>query len=338
MTIYSTCTLNEYGYAKTDSKNTANKIWSIASGWSSLITGKRNAKKVMLGMNVHRLTATKEVLSVLNKAGHTISYDDVRLQNDYWLTSLSSLNEMFNGLEKGIVTHSSIDNNDGRQETNTGHHTTHHTNSLLFQPILPGDESRIVPPGDTAIDVDHQNDKFQDIPLYKIGKLVPPPLFTNYEDSTAHDLLDKCFAMDLIWALAGGIPNNINDEPFPLLGSWIAYQKAVCNSEVTLSSIKYLPATLDPSEYSVCKEYLDFLLDTTSYLEIPHIFVHADEQVYPRIRHLIWKHGESYSTIIPMLGGFHQLRVLQKIIFKRHGVIGYKDWFVDAGTIAEGLQ
>ena len=99
-----------------------------------------------------------------------------------------------------------------------------------------------------------------------------------------------------------------------------------------------MPANLDPPEYSVCKEYLDFLLDTMSYLEIPHIFVHADEQVYARILHLIWKHGESYSTIIPMLGRFHQLRVLQKIIFKRHGAIGYKDWFVDDGTIAEGLQ
>ena len=53
--------------------------------------------------------------------------------------------------------------------------------------------------------------------------------------------------------------------------------------------------------------------------------------------HLIWKHGESYSTIITLLGGFHPLCVLhvfQKIIFKHHGVIGCKDWFVDTGTIA----
>ena len=86
-------------------------------------------------MTVHRLTASKEVLSVLNKVGHTFSYDDVRLQNDDWLTSLSSPNEMFNGLKKGIVTHSSIDNNDGRQETNTGHHTTpiHHYFSQFCQ-------------------------------------------------------------------------------------------------------------------------------------------------------------------------------------------------------------
>ena len=55
----------------------------------------------MLGMTVHRLSARREVLSVLNKVGHTVSYDDARLQNDYWLTSLSSPNEMFSGLKKG---------------------------------------------------------------------------------------------------------------------------------------------------------------------------------------------------------------------------------------------
>ena len=189
-----------------------------------------------------------------------------------------------------MLTHSSINNNDGRQETYAVHHTTHHTNSLLFQPILPEDESRIVLPGDTVIDVDQQNDKFQDVPLYKIGKLVPLSLCTNYEDSTAHNLLDKCFAMDLIWALAGGIPDNINDEPLPLLGSWTTYQKAVCNSEVTISLFKYLPANVDPPGYSDCKEYFDFMLDTMRYLEIPHIFAHADEQVYARILQLIWKH------------------------------------------------
>ena len=77
--------------------------------------------------------------------------------------------------------------------------------------------------------------------------------------------------------------DNVNDEPLPLLGT---YQKAVCNSEVKISLIKYLPANADPPGYSVCKEYLDFLLDTMSYLQIPHIFAHADEQVFCIYGHL----------------------------------------------------
>jgi len=36
------------------------------------------------------------------------------------------------------------------------------------------------------------------------------------------------------------------------------------------------------------------------------------------------------------MGGFHQLLVLQKVIFKRHACIGYKKWFLDSNIIAGG--
>ena len=36
------------------------------------------------------------------------------------------------------------------------------------------------------------------------------------------------------------------------------------------------------------------------------------------------------------MGGFHQLRVKQNLLFKRHFSRGYKQWSVDAGIIARG--
>ena len=53
-------------------------------------------------------------------------------------------------------------------------------------------------------------------------------------------------------------------------------------------------------------------------LEFPYIFLYADEQVYARILHFIWKHRDLYSKIIPIMSGFHQLRVLQRVLLKRH--------------------
>ena len=53
--------LNEYGFARTDSRNIANKIWSIANDWTALITGRKNAKQVTLAMVIHRITTSKEV-------------------------------------------------------------------------------------------------------------------------------------------------------------------------------------------------------------------------------------------------------------------------------------
>ena len=43
-----------------------------------------------------------------------------------------------------------------------------------------------------------------------------------------------------------------------------------------------------------------------------------------------------YRNIISLMGGFHQLRVKQKLLFKRHFCRGYKQWSVDAGIIARG--
>lgn len=36
------------------------------------------------------------------------------------------------------------------------------------------------------------------------------------------------------------------------------------------------------------------------------------------------------------MGGFHQLRVRQKLLFKRHSCRGYNQWCVDSGIIASG--
>ena len=47
------------------------------------------------------------------------------------------MNQLLSDLQKGVVTHSSLDNNDMRQDTNAGHCTSHQTNSLIFQPTPP---------------------------------------------------------------------------------------------------------------------------------------------------------------------------------------------------------
>ncbi len=91
-----------------------------------------------------------------------------------------------------------------------------------------------------------------------------------------------------------------------------------------------------PPEFSVCKNYLDNLVYIAENLGLQHVFAHADKEVYARLAQIIWKNNDQYKNIIILMGGFHQLRVRQRLIFKRHSCVGYKDWFVDAGIIAAG--
>ena len=131
--------LNESAYAVTSSNNMATKIWSLASDWESLITKENLTKQLILGQTVHRITASKETIKNLHRLGHTASYNDILKLNKQWSKMVSSTPSSFaKGFLRGIPVHSSIDNNDGRQETFTGAGTTHDTNRTLFQPIMSG--------------------------------------------------------------------------------------------------------------------------------------------------------------------------------------------------------
>ena len=46
---------------------------------------------------------------------------------------VSTRHSMLSNMRRGVVTHSTMDNNDGRQESVTGFGTTHDTNQTLFQ-------------------------------------------------------------------------------------------------------------------------------------------------------------------------------------------------------------
>ena len=64
--------INEHGYAGTESKSQAVKIWSTASDWESLITGEKNGKQIVTGSLIGRLTGRKDVVVMLNKLNHSI--------------------------------------------------------------------------------------------------------------------------------------------------------------------------------------------------------------------------------------------------------------------------
>ena len=46
-------------------------------------------------------------------------------------------------------------------------------------------------------------------------------------------------------------------------------------------------------------------------IEILFIYAHGDEQVYARLCHILWKNPNVYKDVILLMGGFHQLRVMQ---------------------------
>jgi len=154
-----------------------------------------------------------------------------------------------------------------------------------------------------------------EIPEFTIGQRKPPPLFPDFQDDPEMPLLEQCFKIDVIWSLLDTLLGS-SEEAIPV-GSWTAFKKEVTSKEVRKSLLEYLPVIPEPPEYHVCKNFLVRLLDLMK--EVEHIFAHSDEQVYARLAHILWKFPEVYKDIVILMGGFHQLRVRQRILYKRHG-------------------
>ena len=104
--------VNEYGYAIITSRQIATKIWLLASDWESLLTKERSPKQTVAAMTVHRLTSSKEVITVLHKVNNTISYNEVRIQNMAWARLVAADRRKTALMAKGIPTHATIYNND----------------------------------------------------------------------------------------------------------------------------------------------------------------------------------------------------------------------------------
>ena len=132
-TLYDTATKKEHGYAQTKSHLQAIKIWSLASDWQSLITKEPSPKQAIMGLVIHRMTESTEVTNFLHKCNRAISYKDIRIQNLAWSKIACSRQMQLQIMRKGVASYSTIDNNDGKQETLTGAGTTHDTNKTLIQ-------------------------------------------------------------------------------------------------------------------------------------------------------------------------------------------------------------
>ena len=66
------------------------------------------------------------------------------------------------------------------------------------------------------------------------------------------------------------------------------------------------------------------------------IFAHSDEAIYCKTVVLQWLNEGKYDKVVNILGGFHTSMVKLKSMYKNLGAMGFRDWWVDAGAIAEG--
>ena len=113
--------------------------------------------------------------------------------------------------------------------------------------------------------------------------------------------------------------SNDGEIEMPSLGLWSVFNSTVTDKrtiQTIQSDLNYFPLIPYAPNESVLKDYLDFLIDLKSDLEIDNIFCYSDQDVFYKISQIMWKEGDKYKGIINIMGGFHIVLVNLKILYK----------------------
>ena len=109
---------------------------SLASMITSYVTGSRTSTVVNMGVTVHGMTRSKELVETLHKSGASISYADTLLVYDHWAlmdvkASATCPPEIADGKPAIMI----VDNDDFKVDTVSGNATgAHRTNVMFVQP------------------------------------------------------------------------------------------------------------------------------------------------------------------------------------------------------------
>ena len=104
-----------------------------------------------------------------------------------------------------------------------------------------------------------------------------------------------------------------NGDGLEPVGSWTTIMKQVTDTKTKQCVLEYLEVIPIASNDTICKWYVDMVLQMAGDLEVECIFSHADEAVHCKLVIIQWLNEGKYDKIITLLGGFHTLLVKQEV-------------------------
>ena len=170
-----------------------------------------------------------------------------------------------------------------------------------------------------------------DPPIYNAGARVGPPP-RNYMQADEKDIKYEVYKKTLIWFLA-----RLHCSRNQTVCSWTGFNILVRNEEkVHDDVVGYLPTVNAPAtQLSTVREVLRRTQQIKSSLDLKSTVVVFDQALYAKATEILWKE-EDLMKDIPRMGVFHTVCTLLSIIGKRFQDAGLRDLLIESGVIAEG--
>lgn len=295
------------------------------------------AKHILLPWGLKSLTGNVELIKMLNRLGHGISYS--KLEE---LDTALCLQKQMKEADQGIILPSSchpciptslaFDNIDRLEETLSGGGTSHRVNGIIVQPQV-----HTAKPPETEPQLHTKRKRSVtpaplDIPEYNAGSRAGPPV-TKPQDLDLQNVQYTAMQRNLIWSLT-----RLSDTNNQSVSSWTGFNvKTSGNKGVQKDTVSYLPTINAPAtQLSTVHQVLLMVLKIKAELDLEEIVCVFDQALYAKAMEIKWKNNEMFEKVVIRMGAFHTLCNLLSIIGKRFASAGLRDLAVESGIIAEG--
>ena len=313
----------------------------------------RTPKHIGLAVSVKHMTGSKKVVTMLNRFGHAINYDELQridtaiaeniIKSDNTDTLLPS------NISAGQFVHAAADNIDINEETLDGLSTTHATSMVLYQKKLNGHFAAHATETEntgTTKNVPRNRVLKQKVNLTEIeefsrlGKRPSPKFVDKVEmqwfEANCTEL--KCDSTDALWVFARLCPEKMfqvdlfRDPKQQTVPGWSAFNALVCVNKVDESSIGYCPLIkASPTEYSTIYTVMLTIQKHMSKLNQKMSVLTFDEAIYSKAKEIQWKCGDQFDDVILRMGGFHIALNFLGVIGHLYEGSGIEDIFIEAG-------
>ena len=314
----------------------------------------KTPKSVLFPSVVKALCSNTEIVKLINKYGHGVSYDLVEeIETEYALKVINEQREnrvVIPPIVTQEETRSTValmvaDNIDNLECTLSGSGTSHRVNSILVTEQKEresghgSDDHEYAPPvakkcrrslPATVVT--------RDIPEYYGGKREGPgelQLVQNLGVSSCYR--DKAKEMALCYLVWIEV-RKLETHPLLLTPGWTGCNIKVRDRVVVVeSTISYLDTIDSPAtDLKTAYEVLSRGCEIKNRLQLSAFVCVFDQAFYAKVMEVYWKHKELFDGIVIMMGGFHLLLMLLGVIGSRFGDAGLRELAVQSDVVAEG--
>lgn len=305
-------------------------------------------------MAVRHLTGCKQLVVLLNRMGHSSSYEELLAVDTGLATEVLAKAENYetvipSNISSGSFVQLAADNNDRNEETLDGKNTTHATTMVVYQRKVFGPE---LPPTTAGDHSQQRHSLKRSGSVYELqecsahGRRPSVTQYTGVVDKEwltgEGSILSEAVNTDDMWALLRLKPANIMEtgisvqevQPVP---SWGGFNSILYPDLPSVSKIGYCPMIEGSStELSTVYTVMKHAQKISTSLGQRDTVITFDLAIYTKAKQIQMKFPEQFSDIVIRLGGFHIALNFLSLLGKKFHSSGLEDLFIESGVYAAG--